>query len=167
MKPDKTRPALTPSRLIARISWIVPLLLLGLSAHQAKVALDLGRTVREGSPAVAEVTRYDRADRKDVTHAELDLRIAMPDGSTLIREKLSLPYSIAHRVEQDTLHVRVLQHSAQEIVISSIVGTQRLIAMSNSAMSLIAMIIAFAGVFAWNRYQKKKDSAAASDAEKS
>ena len=139
--------------------------MLGLTIHQAKVALDLGRTAREGMPAVAEVTRYDRTDRKDVTHAELDLKIVMPDGSTLIREKLSLPYSIAHRVEQDTLHVRVLLGSGQEIVISSIVGTQRLIAMSNSAMSLIAMIIAAVGVFAWNRYRKKKDAAVEPDVE--
>ncbi len=139
---------------MARIAWIVPLLLLFFSGYFAKVTLDLGRTAKEGISAVAEVTRYERSDRKDVTQAELDLRIPLPDGSTIVREKLSLPYSIAHRVEKDTLHVRVLMGSSQEVIISSIVGTQRRIALSNSAMTFIAMLMAFVAVFAWNRSLK-------------
>ena len=140
---------------MARIAWIVPLLLLFFSGYFAKVTLDLGRTAKEGISAVAEVTRYERSDRKDVTQAELDLRIPLPDGSTIVREKLSLPYSIAHRVEKDTLHVRVLMGSSQEVIISSIVGTQRRIALSNSAMTFIAMLMAFVAVFAWNRSLKR------------
>ena len=143
---------------VARISWLVPVLFFALAIYQTKVTIDLGRTVQYGTPAVAEVTRYERSDRKDVTHAELDLRIPLPDGTTLIREKLSLPYSIAHRVEKDTLHVRVLKGTGQEVVISSIVGTQRRIALSNVAMSFVAAMLAFAGVFAWNRHLKRDDN---------
>ncbi|MCZ6705411.1 MAG: hypothetical protein O6942_05870 [Bacteroidetes bacterium] len=146
---------LSPSYLIARGAWVVPLLLLFFSGYFIKVTLDLGRTANEGVSAIAEVTRYDRSDRKDVTHAELDLKIELPDGRILERTKLSLPYSIAHRVEKDTLHVRVLEGSGQEVVISSIIGTQRRIALSNAAMTFIAMWMAFAAVFAWNRSLKK------------
>ncbi|GMQ80927.1 MAG: hypothetical protein BMS9Abin05_0356 [Rhodothermia bacterium] len=145
----------SPSHLAARIAWIVPLLLLFFSGYFTKVTIDLGRTAKDGISAVAEVTRYDRSDRKDITQAELDLRIPLPDGSTLVREKLSLPYSIAHRVEKDTLHVRVLKGSSQEVIISSIVGTQRRIAASNAIMTFIAMLMAFVAVFIWNRSVKK------------
>jgi len=139
-------------RILARIAWIVPAVLLALSIYEAKVARDLAVTAERGVPAVAKVTRYLRADRKDVTEAELDLIITLPDGSTIRRDKLTLPYSIAHRVEQDTLDVRVLRGSGQEVVISSIVGTQTRIAWSNAGMSLIAMLMAIAGVVAWNRF---------------
>lgn len=149
-----------PSHLIARIAWIVPISLVALTAYMTKVTVDLNRTATMGQKAVADVVRYDRADRKDVTHAELDLVVHMPDGSTLNREKLSLPYSIAHRVEQDTVHVRVLRGSGQEVVISSIVGTQKRIALSNAAMTFIAMLMSFAGVFAWNRFLRVREQSA-------
>lgn len=148
---------------MARIAWIVPLVLFFFVGYFAKVTVDLGHTARDGISVVAQVTRYDRSDRKDVTHAELDLNIPLPDGSTLVREKLSLPYSIAHRVEKDTLHVRVLIGSSQEVVISSIVGTQRRIALSNAAMSFIAMLMALVAVFAWNRSLKKTSSSELSE----
>lgn len=148
---------------MARIAWIVPLVLFFFVGYFAKVTVDLGHTARDGISVVAQVTRYDRSDRKDVTHAELDLNIPLPDGSTLVREKLSLPYSIAHRVEKDTLHVRVLIGSSQEVVISSIVGTQRRIALSNAAMSFIAMLMAFVAVFTWNRSLKKTSSSELSE----
>jgi hypothetical protein len=143
------------ARFLARIAWIVPVLLFALGLYEARVVVDLAKTAREGVSAVAEVTRYERVDRQDVTQAEVDLLIRMPDRETLVRERLSLPYSIAHRVEKDTLHVRVLRGSGQEIVIMSIVGTQRRIAASNAAMSLIAMVIALALVMAWNRHLRR------------
>ena len=151
------------ARFLARLAWIVPVLLFALGLYEARVAVDLAKTAREGVSAVAEVTRYERVDRQDITQAEVDLRIPMPDGGTLVRERLSLPYSIAHRVDKDTLHVRVLRDSGQEIVISSIVGTQRRIAASNAAMSLIAMVISLALVMAWNRLVRQRQGGASED----
>jgi hypothetical protein len=90
-----------------------------------------------------------------VTQAELDLVVTLSDGSTISRERLALPYSVAHRVESDSLRVRVLRGAAQEIVISDIAGTQRRIAWSNAAMSLIMGLIALAGVVSWNRFVLK------------
>ena len=147
--------ARSASTIVAKLAWLVPVLLLLLTVHQSKVVLDLGRTVRDGTRTVAEVTRYVRIDRKDVTQAELDLRVLLPDGGVLVRERLSLPYSISHRVEQDTLTVIVLPGSAQEVVIASIVGTQTRIALSNAVMSFIMMLITGALVFAWNRFEKR------------
>lgn len=152
----------TTVRVIARLTWIVPLALLLLAGHQAKTAVDIGRTLAEGEAAVAEVTRYERSDRKDVTQAELDLRVRLADGSVLVREHLALPYTIAHRVEADSLPVRVLRGSGQEVVLSDIAGTQRRIAWSNAAMSLIMGLIALAGVVSWNRFLARREGADAS-----
>jgi hypothetical protein len=141
------------SRAVARVAWAAPVLLLALTINQFKVARDLSKTLSEGESAVAEITRYFRSDRKDVTFAELDLRIVLADGTTMTREHLALPYSIAHRVDQaDSVAVRVLPGAAQEVVIEAIGGTQSRIALSNAAMSLIVFLLALAGVWFWNRW---------------
>ena len=101
---------------------------------------------------MARVTRYDRTDRKDVTHAELDLEILLNDGTILVKEKLALPYTISHRVEEkDSLEVLLLPGASQEVVISSIVATQRRIALYNAVMSFMAFLIVLSAVFFWNR----------------
>jgi len=114
--------------------------------------MDLGITMRDGTETKAEVTRYNRVDRKDVTEADIDLRVRLSDGSILEKHRMSLPYTIAHRVEKDSLEVFVLPDSRQEVVIASIGGTQRRIALSNSVMAFIMTIIAGVGVFYWGRH---------------
>lgn len=145
-------------QLVARIAWAVPVVLLLLTFQQLKVTLDLGETMKQGTPAVARVTRYDRTDRKDVTHAELDLEIHLKDGTVLHKNNLALPYSIAHRVEgKDSLDVLVLRGASQEVVLTDIVGTQRRIAFYNIAMSLMAFLLVTVGVFFWNRMLRPSD----------
>lgn len=139
------------ARTVAKLAWSVPVFLLALTVHQAYTAVQLKKTIDQGTLTWAEVTRYERSDRKDVTEVELDLVVHLPDGSQFEREKLTLPYSIGHRVEADTLEVMVLQGAAQEIVIKDIGDTQVRIAWSNMAMSFIALVMAFSGVFFWNR----------------
>ena len=139
------------AKMIARAAWFVPALLLALTIHQAFTAVQLQKTLDNGIETWAEVTRYDRSDRKDVTNVELDLRVHMPDGSTFEKNRMTLPYSIGHRVEADTLMVRVLSGAAQEVVFEEIGATHVHIAWSNFGMSLVAFIIAFVGVFSWNK----------------
>ncbi|MDA0874318.1 MAG: hypothetical protein O3C45_04565 [Bacteroidetes bacterium] len=136
---------------VARLAWSVPVLLLVLTLHQAWTAYELQDTLDTGTSAMAEVTRYERSDRKDVTHVELD----MPDGSTFEKTRLALPYSIGHRVEAESLQVTVHPGAAQEVVITQIGHTQVGIAWSNAGMGFIAFLMAFSGVFYWNRWQKK------------
>ncbi len=141
---------------IARLLWFAPALMLFLAVNQAKVAFDLRQTLREGIPAVAEVTAYKRVDRKDVTNAELGLRVRLPDGTVIEHEKMALPYTLAFMVEKDSLDVRVLPGADQEIVITSIAATQSRIAAINAAISLFGFFFFGAGVFWWNRYLRKK-----------
>lgn len=141
---------------VARLAWAVPVLLLALTLHQAYTAYEIQDTLDTGVQAMAEVTRYERSDRKDVTHVELDLLVHMPDGSTIEKTHMALPYSIGHRVEAESLAVIVHSGAAQEVVIKEIGHTQVSIAWSNAAMSLVAFLMAFAGVFYWNRWQKRQ-----------
>jgi low temperature requirement protein LtrA len=127
-------------------------LLLLLAGHQVKTSLDLSATRATGTKVWADVTRYDRSDRKDVTMVELDLVATLPDGTVFERTRLNLPYTIGHRVEKDSLLVIVQPGAAQEVVIDEIARTQISIARSNAVMAFIAALMAFWGVFAWNRW---------------
>jgi len=144
------------SRTVARVAWVIPAVIFLLSAHQVWTAISLRATLDEGEATWAEVTRYERSDRKDVTQVELDLLIHRADGSTFEHNRLALPYSIGHRVESDTLNVTILEGSSQEVVITDIGRTQVRIAWSNAAMSFIAFLMAFVGVFSWNRFQARR-----------
>lgn len=140
------------SRLIARIVWVFPVILFLLAGHQLKTSLDLAATRSSGVLVWADVVRYERSDRKDVTMVELDLEAHMPDGSIYERNSLALPYSIGHRVDAESLQVRVDPAASQEVIIDSIARTQVLIARSNAVMALIAALMATWGVWAWNRW---------------
>ncbi|GIV59159.1 DUF3592 domain-containing protein [Rhodocaloribacter litoris] len=142
--------------LVARLLWGVPVLLFLLAGYQAKVARDLRHTLDEGMPARAEVTAYHRVDRKDVTHAEVSLRVRLAGGAVLEKRQLALPYSLAFLVERDTLDVRVLPGADQEVVITEIAATQARIARMNAAMSFVAFLLFGAGVFWWNRYLRRR-----------
>jgi hypothetical protein len=149
---------LSGTRLIARIAWFIPVLLLALSLYEIDVARDLKATTESGQKVWADVTRYERSDRKDVTNVELDLDVHLPDGSLLRKEHMTLPYSIGHRVDKDSLEVFVLPGADQDVVIASISGTATSIAWSNAAMSFIAFLIAVAGVWSWNRFLARRRS---------
>lgn len=143
------------SKRVARVAWLVPVILVLLTGHQVKTSLDLSETRETGTTVWADVTRYERSDRKDVTMVELDLVATLPDGSVFERTRLNLPYSIGHRVEKDSLLVIVRPGAAQEVVIDEIARTQISIARSNAVMAFMAALMAFWGVFAWNRWLKR------------
>lgn len=141
--------------VVARLMWAVPLILLALGIYQAGVSSELRHTLEAGEPAQAAVTRYHRVDRKDVTQAELDLRVRLADGSILEKKNLALPYSLSFLVEEDSLAVRVLRGAPEEVVIEAIAATQSRIAALNAAMCLLGFVLSALGVGLWNRYLKR------------
>ncbi len=142
--------------VLARLAWVVPAGLLLLSWNQADVARDVRDTLRKGMPAVAEVLVYERIDRAEVTYGYVDLQVTRPDGSQFVREKMSLPHTLMHKLEgRETLDVRVVPGADQDIVIVSIAETQWRIAAVQAAIAFVASVMALAGVFAWNRLLRR------------
>jgi hypothetical protein len=143
---------------IAQIAWLVPLLFFGLSVHQAKVAYDLHATKLGGVEATADVLEMKKGNRSDVTYDYVSLRVTLPDGETLTRERLSLPHGIVPPLlERETLAVRVKQGASIPIIITEKIGptpvadTQMRIAAINGAMSLGAALLFGLGIWFWNR----------------
>ena len=143
--------------VIARLLWIVPAALLFLTLNQAKVASDLRYTLTNGIEAVAEVLEVRVNERVDVPFGYVSLRVPLADGGEIVQEKMALPYTLLPAVRHaETLDVRIFPEADQQIVIADIAQTQWKIAAIQALMSLVAMLIAAAGVYAWNRLLKKK-----------
>lgn len=143
-------------RILARVAWLVPILLVGLCVNQAKVARDLRITLSDGISATARVAEYERVDRADITYGYVSLEVPLPDGSVLTREKMSLPYSLMQEIEgRDQLSVHVLRDAGQTIVIDMVVDTQWKIAAIQSAVSFFAALMALAAVVGWNKSVKR------------
>lgn len=146
------------TRRIAQIAWIVPLFFLGLSLQQGKVAYDLNATKTQGEAATAEVREVHVDNRTDVTYDYVSLQVELPDGTTLSREKMSLPHGLVPVLEgKETLDVRVAPGAAREVVITEriedtpVVSTQIRIAGLNGLMSFGAFLLFGVGVWFWNR----------------
>ena len=149
--------ALTTSRTVARLLWIIPILLFLLALNQAKVAYDLKQTWDHGTPAMASVTEYDESNRVDVTFGYLNLRVPLPDGGVLVKRKMSLPTTLLPRVaDKKELAVHVRAGAPQEVVIDALMPAHWQIAAAQAAICLLgAGLLAF-GTYAWNRYLKRK-----------
>ncbi len=148
--------ALHRSVLVARLLWIIPGLLLFLTINQAMVALDLRETLRDGRLVEAEVVEFSTTDRADITMASVRLRVPMPDGSNSERE-LPLPITFVRMLDgSDSLRVYLASGADQEVVIAEIGRAQWRLAAINGGISFIGLILVSWGVFAWNRFLRKK-----------
>ena len=143
---------------VAQAAWLVPVLFFGLSLHQAKVTYDLHSTKVSGVDATAEVLEMKKGNRSDVTYDYASLRVTLPDGGTLTRERLSLPHGLVPPLlDRETLQVRVRQGASIPIVITETIGptpvvdTQMRIAGIHGLMSLGAALLFGIGVWFWNR----------------
>ncbi len=139
-------------QVIARFFWFVPLVLAGLAVNQGYVAMQLRKTWSTGESAIAMVEEFDVTNRADVTYGYINLRVLLPDGQIIERQKMSLPQSLWSRVKgQDSLHVHLRPGASQEIVIDRLMPAHWLIAASQMGISLIGAL--FSGVLAyfWNQ----------------
>jgi hypothetical protein len=151
------------TRWIARIAWLLPALFFGLALHQGKVAYDLHTTKIQGTAVTAKVQEVKVSNRTQVTYDYVSLRVPMPDGSVLTRERLSLPHGIVPALkEKETLQVRVAQGGSRSIVVTEpikatpVVDTQIRIAGINGLMSLGAALLFGIAIWFWNRSLRRE-----------
>lgn len=151
--------------LVARLMWIAPALLLVAGLVLLKAPLDLTRTLRGGTPAVARVVNYETTNRTEVSYDAFTLRVPLAGGDSLTHV-VPLPHGIAPLFKEDpAVPVRVLPDAARPVVIESAVvqtnqgpvvlnigRTQIWVAGISSAMCLLGALLLGLAVGAWNRY---------------
>lgn len=140
---------------MARLLWIFPAILLFLTINQTKVALDIRDTLTRGTPATAEVVEIYKTNRVDVTYGYVDLRVPTSEG--VIERRLSMSISLLPALEGlDSLEVRLLPGEDQDIVITAVARPQWQMAAINAGISFMGLVLATIGVWAWNRYLRRK-----------
>ena len=151
------------TRIIARLAWILPVLFLGLAIHQGKVTYDLRATKTQGVEATARVQTVHASNRTQVTYDYVSIRVPMPDGAVMTRERLSLPHGIVPALKgKETLAVRVVPGANRSVVVTEpikstpVVDTQIRIAGINALMSLGAALLFGLGIWFWNRSLRRE-----------
>lgn len=143
------------SRVVARLLWIFPAILLILTINQILVAVNLRNTMSQGDEETARVLAIETTDRADITMASVRLRVPMEQGA--VERDLPMPITFARQLrEGQDVNVLVNPGSDQEIVIAEFGRAQWRLAAVNSGMGFIALALFAVGVFAWNRYLDRK-----------
>ncbi|MEM1271744.1 MAG: DUF3592 domain-containing protein [Bacteroidota bacterium] len=143
-------------KIIARLMWLLPVLLLVISASLVRAGLDQKETFEQGEAAVAEVVDFDITQRSEITYSYIDLRVER-EGKATIEERLPLPISLSIPLEErETLAVRVNEGSNQQIMIEEIARAQWKMSLIHSGMSLFGAIMLIIGVGGWNRFLNRQ-----------
>lgn len=149
---DSSSGSSAATRWLTRVAWAIPVLLIGLSAHQVWTGLALRDTLQQGTPAEAEITEVFSSDRAEIKYDYVSLRVPMDDGTVITRERMSLPHTLINVVEdRETIEVRVRPGATQEIVITEVANTQWRIALMNAGMSIVLGVLVALGLAWWSR----------------
>lgn len=145
------------SLLVARLLWMLPLVLLYLAVNQAIVARDLQETFEAGAPATAEITELEISNRVDVTLDWVSLVVRNEDGSVQAYDQIPLPHTLAPMLEDtDEVAVRLRPGTAQPLVIERIARAQWRMAAIQAAIAFFGALLFGGGVFWWNRTLKRQ-----------
>lgn len=143
------------SLIVARLLWVVPVLLFALGLYQVDVGRDIRATMREGTAATARVTEFESSGRVDVTYDYVSIIVEV-GGRTIEREKMSLPHAFAPLIEgRAEIDVVVWPGADQEVVIREVGDTHARIATVNGVMALLAALLSAVGVGAWHLYLRR------------
>ncbi len=139
-------------KVIAKLLWLVPALLLFYSFYLVNAGLDQKSTLDDGYKTLAQVTQVDVDQRAEITYGEIDL--AFSDQSGLeIKETLPLPLSLLFMVrDEKELEVTYKADSSKPVVINKIARALWRMSLINAAICFVAGLLLIIPVFAWNRY---------------
>ena len=139
-------------KFIARLMWLLPLLLAVIALALTRAGFEQRRTFEEGEPAVAQIVHVEVENRAEVTYGEIELQVPLSDGAILART-LPLPLSLLNAIrDRETLDVRIRPGASQEIMIAEIARPQWRMSFLHAIMASVGMIGLVGGVGAWNRY---------------
>ena len=138
--------------IVARLLWLLPVLLAVVSAALLKAGFAERRTLESGTLVTAQVIDVEIRNRADVTYGHIDLRIPISENE-VIERRLPMPLSLLTPLEgRQEVEVRVLPGSSTDVVIDFIARAQWRMAFIHAAMTALGAILLGIGVFAWNRY---------------
>ncbi len=142
-------------RFVIRILWCMPVVLIVLGINQVMVACSLKSTWEEGYETVAVVTEFAQSNRADVNFGYVSLKIPLEGGGELVKEGLSLPYTLLARLAgSDSLEVRVRPGASQDVAIVYLMPTHWHIVLAQIGICILGTVFFFGGILAVRRWAK-------------
>jgi len=142
-------------RLLAKLMWLMPALLLFYSLYLVQAGFDQKKTWEDGYKTIAEVTNVQVDQRSEITYGEIELSFEDEEGAEVV-ESMPLPLSLLFMVKDEaSLPITYNASSSKPVTIDRVARALWKLSMINAAICLFAGLLLIIPVFAWNRYLKK------------
>ena len=97
--------------LVARLLWVLPLLLLGIAVYLLWAGLGQREAATAGVPVEAEVLGITTRERAEITLGQVELRYVPPGEAAAVERSIELPLTLLKSIEArdlETVTVRVV-----------------------------------------------------------
>ena len=142
------------NRLVARLLWALPLLLLGISLYLLWAGFGQRDAATVGVPVEAEVLGITTRERAEITLGQVELRYVPPGETAAVKRSVELPLTLLKSIEareMKTITVRAIP-GRDQIVLDPYKRPQWILSLSFAAMALIGAIGLGVMVRGWNRF---------------
>ncbi len=147
-------------RLIARLMWALPVLLLVIAAATAYAGFEQRAVYERGETVTADVLGLNLRERSEVTHGAVRLRYTMPGDAQPTYRTAEMPLVLIKEIEAglnatpagQTYQVPLLvSPNTDQVVLGEHPRGQWLLTFSFAGMALIGAVVSGLLVNGWNR----------------
>lgn len=145
----------TPKYL--KFFWLIPLVLLGLFAHQAFIAWSVQNTMSNGEAAVATVKNLQIRDMVAQSHGLVELEIPLKNGQAY-QKKMTVPAAWVYALGKkslNTMAVHVLPGAGEDVILDEIARIQFRTTLINLGVIAVFFFMVVFGLVSWSRYLQK------------
>ena len=140
-----------------RLLWLIPLALIGLLLHQARVAYSVQYTLTAGQPVAANVLNLQMKDMVAQTHGLVELEVPLANGQTY-HKNMTVPAAwvyVLNKNTLNTLNVPSLDGAFEDVVIDDIARVQFRTTIINIGVLLTFILMISLALIWWQRYLNK------------
>lgn len=142
------------NRIVARLLWALPLLLLIISALLVQAGLEQHTLAERGDRVEAEILEVFVRERSEITRGDVRLRYTPPGAEAPIERRVELPLVFLKELEGQegsTLPIAVVPGSDQ-VLLETHPRAQWIMTFAFAAMSLLGAVGLGGLVGGWNRF---------------
>ena len=140
--------------IVARLLWVLPLLLLAISAYLLWAGAEQRAAAVSGEEVRAEVLEVSTRERSEITTGHVRLRYTPPGEAAAVERTVEMPLTILKSIEArglDEITVRA-RPGHDQIVLAPYQRGQWILSFSFAAMALVGAIGLGVMVRGWNRF---------------
>lgn len=143
---------------VARLLFLAPILLLGISGYLLKAGLEQRQLATSGERVVAVIDSVDLRQRAEITRGAAYLRYTPPGETAEVVRQVELPLTYLQEFERrigQPVPIR-LSEGTEQVVLADHARGQWIMTLSFSAMALFGAVGLTLMVGSWNRLLRRE-----------